>query len=190
MTLHPVNVVKQTVTVYTIRYKHEFVRFTVSEAPQLYTLAINSSYGDFLNTWTHPGTSFNSFLAGLNLGYVGGKMVHDEPEFDAEETRKALRTAVLETRREGDCTAEKAREEWDSIGDIEGMVEFHRWGEHTTLFSNDYYEYVMTGPGPRARDFARMYELFWPSFAKALREQETDATGTETGESGSQSTGS
>lgn len=162
----------------------EYAVFTIENEPEQrrYGLGIESSYGGYAYAWTHPGGDFKGFLAGLDLGYVLGKMVGRDEVFDGQATADAIRKEIWQARRAGigriprdyygeSMDAETARAEWDSVPSaFDSEVEFDHWQGDSEFFKNDEpWRFYKTCPGPRARDFARLYEMFWGALAAELR---------------------
>ena len=160
---------RRTAEVLEFRCGHEYAVFTVDEQParHYYALGIESSYGGFSNAWSHPGPDFRAFLAELDCGYVLSKMVHADQEYDGDGTTRAIREEIVRMRRSGKCDASTARAAWPSAT-LDSEVEFWEWARENGLFEEEQWYFIATMPGPRARDFARLYEHFWPALAAAL----------------------
>lgn len=166
----PVTIKRRTAEVIEIHADREYAVFSIDQQPErsYYALGIESSYGGFSYAWSQPGTDFRSFLAGLNLDYVLSKMVGRDEEFDGEATSLAIRKDIVRMRREGKCSAEEARDEWPPK-EFDGDCAFWDWLKETSLFKDcDAHGYYTTCNGPRARDFVRLYEVFWPLLAGEL----------------------
>lgn len=161
---------KRTADVYLLRNGHEYALFMLYEQKGYYALSIVSSYGGFACAWTHPGKSFRDFLCGLNCSYVMGKMVQEPDEFDSARTITCVQEALIESRRNGRCGREDVRTDWDKLpSDFNSAYDFREWAEDSITMPSDWYEYARYSGGPRSRDFADMYDLFWAKFADELR---------------------
>lgn len=160
---------RRTAEVIELHAGHEYAVFTIDAQPErnYYGLGIQSSFGGFSYAWSQPGSGFKEFLAQLNLGYVLSKMVGRDEEFDGEATVKGIRADIVSMRRAREITAEVARYEWPS-SEFEHVGEFHDWCQDTKVFSDGSHEYYRSAPGQRAREFAALYEKFWPALAKEL----------------------
>lgn len=159
---------RRVVDVYDIRQGYEWASFTVSDQPRNHSLVIQGSYGNFVYTWSDPGIPFREFLAQLDTYYATKKLAGTDRELDGPATLKAIKEALITLRKEGYLTRDRARDEWDLLPvEIEGDGDFHRWLDHTELECAT--EYAEMKPGPQMRDFMRMYQMFWPAFATALR---------------------
>ena len=160
----------RTVEVCELHKDHEWAIFTIAQEPQRsrYTLTVESSYGFWGYTWSDLGTDFYTFLAGLDSYYVGKKMVDSDMEFDGDASRAAIRKEILQRRRTREFTAQQARDEWGLEAlqnEFASPLDFHLWTQETKEFNyDDFGEFYQTCPGRQARDFRRMYDLFWAEF--------------------------
>lgn len=166
---------RRTAEVWEFHEGHEYAVFTVYIRPNdsYFSLSIESSFGGYAFAWTHPGGDFYKFLAGLNLDYVKGKMVGRDEVYDSVETSREIRKEILQLRREKSVSAEVALKEWMEADEVEsgGEIEFSQWCQDSDLFrDSEPYLLYRTTDSARARDFARMYEMFWPAFSAELRE--------------------
>jgi hypothetical protein len=167
----PVTVKRRVAEVIEIHAEREYAVFSIDQQPErsYYALAIESSFGGFSYAWSSPGRSFYDFLAGISVDYVLGKMVGRDEVFDGEATSRAIRKDILRMRRKGECSAEEARDEWPP-NEFDGDCAFWDWCRDTELFKDrDAHLYYETCSGPRARDFIRLYEVFWPILAGELK---------------------
>lgn len=149
-------------------------------------ILINSSFGSWANSWGHCGTPFKSFLAGLDFGYLFGKLMGTGLEvFDGEGSINAVKQRIIECRR-GDrycrVSKEEAREAWDALVCSESEAEYsldgfvrvlldirdERIGDDLQEQLAEPWEYSVTKPHPQAVGF---WEHIWPEF-KALLEKE------------------
>lgn len=183
---HEYTVERRTAEVLRFRIGSEYAVFTIENEPERrrYGLGIESSYGGYACAWTHPGEDFKSFLAGLDLSYVLGKMVGRDDAFDGQATADSIRKEIWLARRyevygpmrspgyygEG-MDAETARAEWDSVPDaFDSEVEFDRWQGDTEFFkSEEPWRFYQTGPGQRSCEFRGLYEMFWGALGAELR---------------------
>jgi len=161
---------RRTAEVIELHAGHEYAVFTIDAQPErnYYGLGIQSSFGGFSYAWSQPGSGFKEFLAQLNLGYVSGKMVGRDEEFDGEATTKAIRKEIVARRRARECSADEARAEWPG-SEFEHEFDFHDWTGNTEMFKQDSpWEFYQTCGGQRSREFTALYNLFWAAFAKEL----------------------
>lgn len=74
-----------------------------------------SDYGDYSYMWPNHGRdSFKHFLCEINTQYLLGK-VAERDTFDYEKSFKKWGKAIIQMRRDRDCTKEQARDAWDFI---------------------------------------------------------------------------
>jgi hypothetical protein len=109
------------------------------------SISVQSDWGSYNNIWTASGErDFRQFLCCLDYGYF---MTKCHPSFgyedDWEATAKELLKRVLQDRRDGDLTVEKAREIYDAIQSVDHDAGFfwqaREWPELHDYISNDRY---------------------------------------------------
>ena len=99
-------------------------------------LLIDSTFGVYGYCWTHIGatTSFPEFLVGLDMGYMGIKMMgSDFHEYDYDETRKEIRNHIKRLRREKQLTREEADEEWAMSENVSCEFSYYDWLSESKL---------------------------------------------------------
>jgi len=165
----PAIVRRRTAEVIELRVGYDYAIFTIDQQPErsYFGLGIESSYGGYSYAWSVPGCDFRHFLADLDLSYVLGKMVGRDEEFDGDATVRDIRTDIVRLRLARKITAEVARYEWPT-SEFEHVGEFYDWCNGTKVFREDTHYYYKSAPGQRAREFAALYEKFWPVLAKEL----------------------
>jgi hypothetical protein len=166
---------RRTAEVLEFRARGEYATFTIDAKSDVhyYALSIDSSFGGYSYAWSAPGDNFNAFLCRLDCSYVLGKMVGHDEVFDGEGTTNAVRKAIIELRKDGECDRDDARAEWPKR-DFERQGDFERWCEHTVLFrGREPWFFHQTCGGDRTREFTALYELFWPLLRAALTEVES-----------------
>lgn len=139
-----------------------------------------SDYGDYSYSWPHHGReSFKHFILELARegSYFLGK-VSDISYFNHDETLKAWKKAIIEMRRDGECTREKAREAWDYLIDVADecygnatVLELKVYESHEvgSLCSEPWYVFeVIKDYPPGAKCFAK--EVL-PMFAEILKKE-------------------
>lgn len=101
--------------------------------------SVLSDHGDWAYRWVtqHTGQDdFRKFLVQIDSNYLARKIgrAEDNAVFDGDRTRQDLRKQVIELRREGRWTRDRARREWDLVGEIEGHpVSFDLFLQSTTI---------------------------------------------------------
>jgi len=132
-------------------------------------IAVACPWHDELNGchwWAHRGDrSLADFLLTLNRSYVVGKLFNCEQveEFDREQTVSDIKRWIIERRRSGDLTAQKARDAWDEACGIETVDDVGRMRE---------IEYAWEFIHMRPKDcVAWFWNTVWASLMAHLREQ-------------------
>jgi len=142
-----------------------------------YMLAIESSFGNgYAYAWSHPGKSFKQFLADLidDPWYVAGKMCQgDGSQVDWEKTCLHLRGLICQSRRQGECSAEEARNSWP---DFDSETGYSLWLDEQTVLQ-DTHEEIQTSPCRRWVEFMALHKHFWGDFAKQLLSESKDTAG-------------
>lgn len=129
----------------------------------------HGSFGTFAYVWHNRGPrSLKTFLAGLSYDYFFGKTAASRGEvFCAEKTLAAIRSHVLESRRDGSVGPLTARAAWDDLAMIDavGQVTFFDMltgsDEVMKILDGDYYDLARTRPDPQCVGF---WEAIWPAF--------------------------
>lgn len=105
-----------------------------------------TDYGNYCYKWTHHGKAdFRIFLLGIekSASYVCEKLGGRRDRFMPKETVQNIKERVIEYRRDGSLTKERAREEWDLVESIDfddprGMYD---WVNDSKL--SEAYEYLV-----------------------------------------------
>ncbi|UAW08084.1 hypothetical protein Mx4_p85 [Myxococcus phage Mx4] len=128
-----------------------------------------SDYGNYAYRWGSPGMEFRAFVANLeeDASYVCSKLGRST-WWDGAATVKGIREHILESRRCGGWTKERAATEWQALDGSEEMDvhEFHDWLGQTQIDAA--YEFATYDYEPQLRAFCR--EVM-PVLATAIREQ-------------------
>lgn len=140
-----------------------------------------SNCGGYAFRWGSPGMEFRAFVADLedDADYLCGKLGR-RTWWDGAATLTGIREYILESRREGGWTKERAAEEWRTLADALSpwterspseheemdILQFHDWSSATKL--DDAGEFATYDYEPQLRAFCR--EVM-PVLATAIREQ-------------------
>ena len=101
-----------------------------------------TDYGNYAYRWCATGeVDFRNFILRIGGDYLLGK-VSSEDVYDDEATERLIKKHILEHRKEGWYSKERARKEWDhlvacGVAD-NGEIGFHQWYEGTEI--GDAYE--------------------------------------------------
>jgi len=118
-------------------------------------VSIQSDYGNWSHVWPkrHLGRpSVAAFLAEVECDYAGDKMLGaDRDVYDEERTVKWIKEWILECRREGAWTGDRAREEWELLGLLEERG-FDAWCWETSIDD---------ACGMRRERIDRSFKMFW-----------------------------
>ena len=98
-----------------------------------------SDYGNYSFIWRDPGCEFRRFLTQLEGDYFLSK-VSTRNQFNEDKTRENVKDAILQLRRDGTLSRERAREEWEGLPSFESPSDFQDWLNHTEL--SDAWEYA------------------------------------------------
>lgn len=141
-----------------------------------------SSWGAFGYYWPRHGhQDFREFFLGKDVvtspSYFAGKF-RPELVYDEDRTFQRIRERILRSRREGDLSKEKAREEWDHFVEVAcgqyaskwndthsiSEEDFRTWYDGTSL--HDAHECAFHGDHPDAVGFV---QSFLPLLAEAIQ---------------------
>ena len=130
-----------------------------------------SDWGNHSFAWRAFGDGdFREFVAGLDAGYLEGKLGacsgHSD-EFDAEKSLRAIRTHIIEARRGGALTKEQARKEFDLTKELEdepSQIGATRWYDQTEI--QDANELLRYSP---PTDLVEFCKRVMPRLAAVLR---------------------
>ena len=119
-------------------------------------MIILSDYGHWSFWWGYRGDySVPAFLAKLDIGYMGGKMMGVELyEYSETSTVQAIREHVIDYRHKWrSMSKEAARYEWDLAAELEsGEIDLHEWYSQTKL--EDAYEF-------QRKEICSTWQCFW-----------------------------
>lgn len=126
-----------------------------------------SDYGNYAFWWHAFEGDFRAFFAQCDDGYVLGKLAKRD-YYDGEATRTRIREHILEYRRDGWLSKDRAREEWDLLNrcGVDSREDFARWYDETKF--DDAAEFAKYDHEPDARMFA---ERVLPVLREALRKE-------------------
>ncbi|QQR47781.1 hypothetical protein JKA73_17760 [Myxococcus xanthus] len=142
-----------------------------------------SDYGNYGYWWGNPGRPVREFVAALadrdESDYLCGKL-GSRDWWDGTSTLKAIREHIIEYRRDGSWTKERAAEEWQTLSealttwhDVDARnatemdeLQFHNWFRETKI--DDASEFAAYDYEPQLRAFA---SEVMPVLATAIREQ-------------------
>ena len=169
-------------TVYRVRGdNYEWAEAAVREWPKGGSISIQSSFGNFANTWTAIGSdTFTEFLRSLDFDYFMRKARPDDyEEFDLALTLAEIRKYLLGARRQAYLSKANARTCWDEIAEMAdwGEQEWHHRVQHTEtlglLFCND----PSSIPTRRRKNIQcqRFWEEIWPALCEAWKSHEAVA---------------
>jgi hypothetical protein len=124
-----------------------------------------TDYGNYAFLWTHHGfEDFREFLMGLDKDYLCSKL--GKRSYDGDLTLDNIKDQILQLRRDGTFTKEKAREEWDLLeyNNLENEVEFSNWLGETSI--DEAWELARSSYGP---DMEAFVTRLYPRFVKELK---------------------
>lgn len=140
-------------------------------------LLVHSSFGNFSYTWRYCALPFKQFLATIDQDSFMRKCLGDAyREYSGNETVLKLKRALLQLRRAGVYSADRARDAWDSfcvqLDEAETSESgFYRavkdvCGASTPL--GDAEAYLCYQPNPQALGF---WNKLWPDFVEELKKE-------------------
>jgi hypothetical protein len=133
--------------------------------------SVLSDYGDYGHRWPEAGWGpggFREFFVQCGGSYVLGKIARREAYYAAR-TVRAVKDSILESRRHGNMTCERARDEWDLLRRHESLYsreDFAMWYQQTQI--DEAYELAVYDFSPQANGF--MTHVF-PRLQRAIREE-------------------
>ena len=130
-----------------------------------YQVIILSSYGNWTHLW-FTSSCVPTFLARLNLGYMGAKLIDHKVfmEYDEEKTSSAVIRQILQERRGRSIDEDEAREYFDAAKLGLDQHDFHHMCRESSM--EDLWELEVTGPCTTWKNF---WEYLWvPAVVPAL----------------------
>ena len=116
-----------------------------------------SDYGDYgyrwPDEWSGGRGDFRRFLVGCNGDYVIRKIASKDT-YNGEKTYERVKRAILEARRGRSWSKDRARFEWNLLGDYDLLYrreDFARWYDRTRL--DEAYEFAVYEPSQQAVAF-------------------------------------
>ncbi|MCM3294238.1 hypothetical protein M3661_29565 [Paenibacillus sp. MER 180] len=130
-----------------------------------------TDYGNVAYKWTHHAEEdFRHFFAkGVSGGYLLQKLFYEHKRYDGDATLRDVKEYIIDCRRDGSYSREKAREEWDLLSyydDLDNDASFVRWYDHTSL--SDAGEFYNTSYPASAKAFVNK---LIPRLSEAIREE-------------------
>jgi len=135
-------------------------------------ISISSDYGNYANYWGACGGGLKKFLTEINRGYAADKFGADK-WFDLDETLKKYKEHVLFSRREQHIKAERARDIFNEIKELEGCSgesEFvsQMWNSIELMRFFDGCPEMERTTTPQFRKF---WDTVWPIFINAIKQE-------------------
>ncbi len=131
-----------------------------------------SGWGDYAHRWAYPGVEdFREFFLTPqdNLDYFCRKLSGCQRVYDPDETLKAAKQLLLETRRNRSISQDDARDEWDALhGRFDGLCNeamFTLWCDDTAL------EVVEIYRDKYPEDVQQFCREVLPRLAEAIRQE-------------------
>lgn len=139
------------------------------------TLVIFGDRGTWSHTWGHSGRSedtrrdFRLELLRFDDEYIHNKLaVGVARVFNGEETTRAVRQWIVETRRGRSIGHDRARELWDDVGGLEGESDFTVFLELHDTHGEDLWEFAVFEPH-EAEWLSHLCTVTLPRFKAAVR---------------------
>lgn len=136
-------------------------------------ISISSDFGNYANFWGACGSGgFKDFLTKIDQWYAGDKFRADQ-WFDLDATIEGYKRQVLFSRHEGHIKAERARDIFNEIKELEGCSgesEFvgQMWNSNELMRFYDGCPEMTRTITPRFRKF---WETVWPVFIDQLKQE-------------------
>jgi len=135
-------------------------------------ISISSDYGNYANYWGACGSGFKQFLTDLNIDYAADKFKADN-WFDLDKTLIDYKNQVIDCRRNESITAEKAREIYDEIKELESCS--HESEFIVTIQNQDelmkFFNYQPNLSHDITPQFRRFWKVIWPVFINELEKE-------------------
>lgn len=149
-----------------VRDKYDWARVLLERTRA--RVVIISSYGEWSYYWSHPGESLPELLLDVCSSYLGEKLLGSRlMEYDDEKTWENIRRWILQYRREGCITRDRAREEWDLVDSCDSFADW--CGE--TSFGDPWELQVKSMAGTWQSFWSRIWEpLVLPVIRENLEE--------------------
>lgn len=130
-----------------------------------------TDYGNAAYKWPlHAEEDFRRFFAkGVSGGYLLQKLFYEHKQFDGDATLREVKEDIIERRRDGSYSRQKARKEWDLLSyyeDLDNDASFVRWYDNTSI--SDAGEFYKMRYPASARAFVNK---LIPRLSEAIREE-------------------
>lgn len=152
-------------------------------------ILINSSFGQWANSWSHLGMPFKRFLRKAERSYIATKfMGADAYKFDGQLTVLELRQRLLDWRKEGQLNKDDARKLWDYIKEREDELESSpndfvgvMQEAQSELVNSVDMRYFVEEPWEHLAtsldiQFAGFWREVWPVFLEQLKAEQQEVT--------------
>lgn len=167
---------KTTVECYKIRHPQTgmyWADITIDSMGSKGRISISSDFGNYANFWGACGKGgFKNFLTEINIDYAADKFGADR-WFDLDSTLNGYKRDVMQNRREENIDAERAREIWDEIKELEccsseGEFTGQMWNSPKLMKFYDHCPDIDRSITPQFRKF---WETVWPVFINQIKSE-------------------
>ena len=130
--------------------------------------SVVSDYGNYAFWWTHFGEGdFRAFLISLEWDYAAGKLGQGHTKvFQGQSTIENVRDHILQHRRDGSWSKERALEEWELIESTDLSIHPEDWMRATKI--EDAYELIRRD---WPADVLAFCKVLLPRFQQVLRDE-------------------
>ncbi|WP_084977330.1 hypothetical protein [Plesiomonas shigelloides] len=137
---------KRKIELYQVR--HEFgdgwADISLTFGEKSVNVMVSSDYGSFSHYWGHCGYNPKEFLTDINFDYCMGKFFESKKLYilDAEACENEIKQSIISLRKDGELTADEAREAWDDLLNPEYGPQAGRDYYHRELYESKHFERV------------------------------------------------
>lgn len=134
-------------------------------------IQVASDYGDWQNYWGACGCLFKQFLTEIDMHYTAGKF-GESKWFDEQKTIQVYKQTIIEWRRNDDIDAERAREMWTEISNLNSSDEtafaYQVMGDCPSFYQYSETPEMYHSVSPQFRSF---WKNVWPVFINLIKQE-------------------
>jgi hypothetical protein len=135
-------------------------------------VSIQSDYGDYAYRWSSFGDDIRTFLMQCNESYLIDKFTLGEPRISkGEKSIQRIKESILDERRQGDLSKEKARDLYDAVPEY--LDDGFRL---TDIADGDLVDWIVSGDYEMLvceKEYGQVKAFFegcWPDILKQMKE--------------------
>jgi len=153
---------------YQVHQRSEWMRAWVTDDG---CLSIMSDFGNYAYWWTSPGKEIRRFLVETGVDYLTMKLSAGKREFDADETKEAIKDQIALLKKEHQIDAKQARDFWESAQEIRDEASARLWFHEIDQQHQEDFSLCYRSTYPQ--QLVQLMKVLWPKLVQVIRDELT-----------------